>query len=288
MLSDLLPPQLRNCLNKLGSDRRVHLHFTSRTAAVSKNRVPHRQHHSGASVTSWVWKLPSLLAQVLCVPALPGKGRGTEHRTICSVPVPTLLPKGWSRPHPARSRGWRQAELRAVREQPCGGRDPQLREAGCLWGGEQGERLPLQQASPGQQAKTPLLPSASPSPSLQVNCPAAWGDGASCGSPRLSDLQTASSAPAPKCQWYIPALKACLRSDCPTAAQGHFPCPEAGGLQQPGITWGDTWSMKQGAMDFPPPYGQPLALWDRARTHWSRKVFGFTVALDQGGWKGGF
>lgn len=118
--------------------------------------------------------------------------------------------------------------------------------------------------------------------------PYSWGDGAPCGSPRLSDLQTASSAPAPKCQWYIPALKARLRSDRPTAAPGHFPCPEAGVLQQPAVTWGDTWSVKWGAMDLPTPYSQPLALWDRARTHWSRKVFGFTVALDRGGWKGGF
>lgn len=66
------------------------------------------------------------------------------------------------------------------------------------------------------------------------------------------------------------------------------PVPRQGLSEQTGITWGDTWSAQEGG-DGPPHSGKPAtALHDCVRIHWSRKVFGFTVALDQGGWKDGF
>lgn len=74
-----------------------------------------------------------------------------------------------------------------------------------------------------------------------------------CSPPKLSDPQT---APSPRWR-HIPLLQAPLPSDCPAAAKGHLPCPEAGTLSRlasPGVTHGQR---RRGVMDLPTQESQP-------------------------------
>lgn len=112
------------------------------------------------------------------------------------------------------------------------------------------------------------------------------GDGRETGTTPLSahplSSQAAPSIPAPGAPVIHPHSQSTSALRLSRWGQGTLPVSQVQGLsQQPGITWGDTWPVGQQGTDLPPRYPQPPAICDGIRTHRSRKVFGFTVALDQ-------
>lgn len=111
-----------------------------------------------------------------------------------------------------------------------------------------------------------------------------------CPSLQETALQPSQALRPPACTltMMVTHLSSHSTSDCPAGAKGHVPIPRQGLPEQTGITQGDTWSAQEGG-EGPPHSGKPATtLHNCVRIHWSRKVFGFTVALDQGGWKDGF